>query len=420
MNYIFLVDCNSFYASCEMIFRPDLAGKPVVVLSNNDGFIIAANSQAKSLGYKTIEKPFFMLEQQLIKDKVEIFSANFELYGAISKRVMRLLSELSNRIEVYSIDEAFLEVSFNENQLLDIAFYLRKRILDEIGVPVSVGISMTKTLAKAAMEIAKKRREGVFYLKPDQHDVLSSIPVNDVWGVGQKYGEKLIKKGVKTALDLSRLQELWAREHMTVVGLRCVKELNGVPCIKFDSVPQTRKTIQRSASFGHLVFTLSDLKKAISIHCERAGEKLREDKLLSLGILVHIHTNPHLEEPQYGRSAATNFAIPTADTPTLIKYAHKLLEEVYLPGYRYLKTGVLLFDLIEEDMAPGNLFRQPYIDSKEQKLMNSLDAVNTGLEQGTLAFASSGIGENPNKMRQSKRSPRYLTRWSEIPEVKAK
>ena len=155
MNYIFLVDCNSFYASCEMVFRPDLAGKPVVVLSNNDGFIIAANSQAKSLGYKTIEKPYFMLEQQLLKDKVEIFSANFELYGAISRRVMRLLSEISNNIEVYSIDEAFLEVSFNENQLLDIAFYLRKRILDEIGVPVSIGISMTKTLAKAAMEIAK-------------------------------------------------------------------------------------------------------------------------------------------------------------------------------------------------------------------------------------------------------------------------
>lgn len=417
-KHFILVDCNSFYASCEKVFRPDLKDRPVVVLSNNDGFIIAASKEAKALGYKAIEKPYFQLQEKLKKDNVEIFSANFALYGAISKRVMNLLGEFTNNLEVYSIDEAFMEVSFKENELLDIAYYMKKRIWDEIGVPVSAGIGKTKTLAKLAMEVAKKKPEGLYFLKPDDDKVFKSYPAADVWGVGPQYRAKLEKRGIITAYDLKKMEEAWVRQNMTVVGVRTVQELNGIPCIKMEEVDKPRKSIMRSASFGRLVTTIEDLKKAVSMHVESASMKLREEHLLTTGLMVYIQTNPHREEPQYSRSAVTHLSIATADTPTLILAAHKLLETIYLEGYRYLKTGVLYYDLVQERNERQNLFFQTYKDSKEQALMNAIDSLNR-IGVKNVFFASSGAGDNPNKMRQSSRSPRYLTRLDEIPVVRA-
>ena len=413
-----LIDCNSFYASCEKVFRPDLKDRPVVVLSNNDGFIIAASKEAKALGYKAIEKPYFQLQEKLKKDKVEIFSANFALYGAISKRVMNLLGEFTSSLEIYSIDEAFLNVSFKETDLPDIAYYIKKRIWDEIGVPVSAGIGSTKTLAKLAMEVAKKRPECIYFLKPDDQKVFKSFPASDVWGVGPQYFAKLEKRGIKTAFDLQIMDEHWVRRHMTVVGVRTVQELNGVSCVQAEDAYKPRKSIMRSASFGKLVTSLADLKKAVSMHIENASMKLREENLLTNGVMVYIQTNPHKEEPQYSRSAVTHLPISTADTPTLIMTAHRLLETIYLENFRYLKTGALFFDLVQEANERPNLFYQTYKDSKEQALMGAIDSLNK-VGAKNVFFASSGAGDNPNKMRQSSRSPRYLTRLDEIPVVRA-
>ncbi len=421
MKYIALVDCNSFYASCEKVFRPDLVGKPVVVLSNNDGFIIAASKEAKALGFKTISDPYFKLEDKIRAHNVQVFSANFELYGDLSNRVMSTLERFSNKIEVYSIDEAFLELDDKSKKELEaIGTKIKSTIWKEVGLPVSVGIANTKTLAKLAMEVAKKLDSGRFVITSDNlEDVLSRLDVGDVWGVGSRYKEFLNKYDVFTALDLKNAPDNWIRTHMTVMGLRTVQELRGIPCIELEQFLPDNKGITRSRSFGRLVESLYDLKEAISAYTSRACECLREQHLVCKRLLVFINTNPHKNEAQYSTSINTRLPMPTADSTELVKVAHFLLERIYKPGFRYLKAGVMLLELIPEKECPEYLFETPYHHSKAKKLMEVMDKVNGKYGHDTLVLGTSGLKRKAWFMRQSKRSPRYTTRWQELPKAKA-
>ncbi len=421
MKYIALVDCNSFYASCEKVFRPDLANKPVVVLSNNDGFIIAASKEAKALGFKPIVEPYFKAEEKLKALNVEIFSANFELYGDLSNRVIKTLELFSDKIEVYSIDEVFLELDDKPVEELEkLGSKMKSTVWRHVGIPVSVGIANTKTLAKIAMEVAKKLDSGRFVITQENLDgVLSKIDVGDVWGVGSRYKEFLNKNGVNTAQDLKNAPDNWIRTHMTVMGLRTVQELRGIPCIDIEQFLPDNKGITRSRSFGRLVESLHDLKEAISAYTSRACECLRGQNSVCKRILVFINTNPHKHEPQYATSISARLPIPTADTTELVKVAQMLVKRIYKPGFRYLKAGVMLLEISPEKQSSEHLFETPYHRSCGKKLMEVMDKVNAKYGDDTLVLGSSGLNRKPWFMRQSKRSPRYTTRWQELPKAKA-
>jgi DNA polymerase V len=419
MKCTLLIDCDSFYASCEKVFRPDLKNKPVVVLSNNDGFIIAKSSEAKKLGFDMLE-PYFKVEAKLKKHKVAVFSANFALYGDLSARVMQTLELFSDHIEVYSIDEAFVEVDDVDPEGL--ARKIRQTVWKWVGIPVSIGVAQTKTLAKIATKFAKKNpdTEGVYSLLDKDVDlILEKIDVGDIWGVGHQYGEFLRNNGVMTAKDLKYSPEKWVKNRMTVMGLRCVKELNGIPCFSLEEVPEPQKAIVRSRSFGRLVESLYDLQEATSAYSARACEKLRQQHSLCSCVGVFIHTNPHKNEPQYSNSAFVRLPLPTANTPEVIQIARFLTKKVYKPGFRYLKAGVMLAELVSEANAPENLFVTPYQRSRERDLMTTIDKINTFMGPGTIKFGSTGLSEKPWKMRQSSRSPRYTSKWEELPKVKA-
>lgn len=419
MKCTLLVDCDSFYASCEKVFRPDLRDKPVVVLSNNDGFIIAKSREAKKLGFDMLE-PYFKVEAKLKKHKVAVFSANFALYGDLSARVMQTLELFSSHIEVYSIDEAFMEVDVSEPE--EFAREVRQTVWKWVGIPVSIGIAPTKTLAKIASKFAKKAPDsgGVFSLLGENiDDLLDKVDVFDVWGVGRQYGEFLKSNDVKTAKDLKYSPEKWVKNRMTVMGLRCVKELNGIPCFSLEEVPEPQKAIVRSRSFGRLVESLYDLSEATSAYAARACEKLRQQHSLCSCVGIFIHTNPHKNEPQYSNSAFVRLPMPTANTPEVIRIARHLTKKVFKPGFRYLKAGVMLAELVSEHNAPENLFVTPYQRSRERELMNTIDKVNQLMGPGTLKFGYVGLSEKPWKMRQSARSPRYTSKWDELPKVKA-
>lgn len=419
MKCTLLVDCDSFYASCEKVFRPDLRDKPVVVLSNNDGFIIAKSREAKKLGFDMLE-PYFKVEAKLKKHKVAVFSANFALYGDLSARVMQTLELFSGHIEVYSIDEAFMEVDVSDP--IEFAREVRQTVWKWVGIPVSIGIAPTKTLAKIASKFAKKDpdSDGVFSLMGENIDsLLDKVDVFDVWGVGRQYGEFLKSNDVNTAKDLKHSPEKWVKNRMTVMGLRCVKELNGIPCFSLEEVPEPQKAIVRSRSFGRLVESLYDLSEATSAYAARACEKLRQQHSLCSCVGVFIHTNPHKNEPQYSNSAFIRLPMPTANTPEMIRIARHLTKKVFKPGFRYLKAGVMLAELVSENNAPENLFVTPYQRSRERELMTTIDKVNQLMGPGTLKFGYVGLSEKPWKMRQSARSPRYTSKWDELPKVKA-
>jgi DNA polymerase V len=419
-----LVDCDSFYASCEKVFRPDLANTPVVVLSNNDGFIIAACKKAKALGIETISDPYFKVERKVKELGIKVFSANFALYGDISQRVMQTLSDFTPDIEIYSIDEAFLLLESSGERLTNLGRRIQKTVWKNVGVPVSIGIAPTKTLAKIATRFAKKNPElgGVFDLG-EQKDIdafLEKVDVGDIWGVGRAYSKFLHKKDIHTAFDLKRVSYQFARRHMTVVGLRTVKELQGIPCFTLEDSPPPQKNITRSRSFGFLVETLSALEEAVGSYMSRACVKLREQNLLAWIAHVFISTHPHKNEPQYSNWAYGKLPAPTADTPTLIKVAHKILKRIYKPGYRYLRCGVMLSNLVSEKDAPEYLFLTPYQHSSDRELMSAIDIINTEMEPGLVRFVSVGLDGKPWKMRQAHRSNRYTTKWEEIPVVKAR
>ena len=418
-----LVDCNNFYVSCERVFDPALEGRPVVVLSNNDGCVIARSNEVKARDVK-MGTPEFQARELFRKNGVVVFSSNYALYGDMSQRVMSTLQEFTSRLEIYSIDEAFLLLeAASPERLVELGSLIRSTVKQWTGLPVSIGIGPTKTLAKLASRFAKRNPglNGVFNLTdhPRLDELLNRFEVGDIWGVGPRYEKFLQKHGIHSALQLKNAHDGWVKKHMTVMGLRTVQELRGVSCFALEELPVAKKGIMSSRSFGKPVESLEELKEALATYVSRAGEKLRAQRSAASIVHVFLLTNRFKpNEPQYGNSCTTELSIPSSYTPELIWHAHRCLEKIFKPGYRYKKTGVLLAEIVSRDRIQLNLFSLDYPHERNKKVMQVVDDINSRWGTDTLRYAAEGMKKEWG-MRRQKLSPRYTTQWSEIPVVKS-
>lgn len=417
-----LIDCNNFYASCERAFRPELKNRPVVVLSNNDGCIIARSNEAKAAGIG-MGTPYFKCRGVLERNRVAVFSSNYALYGDMSARVMRVLTRFCPAVEVYSIDEAFADLSGVPGGPLRFARRLRATVEQWTGIPVSVGIAPTKTLAKLANQFAKKqpRCRGVFDFlsSPAPDRVLRWTDIEDVWGIGPRHARRLRKQGVRTAFDFRDLPQAWVKKKMTVTGLHTLLELRGLPCLEFAEGTVDKKTIVSSRSFGRPVSTLDDLLEATSQYTTRAAEKLRRQESVASSVMVFLQTNSFkLGQPQYSNAHSIPLRVSTAHTPTLIRTARSGLRHIFREGYDYKKCGVMLSGLEPADGRWLSLLDlQPDAHSRHAPLMRTIDELNHRWGRDTLQYASSSIN-GTWRMRREMRSPRYTTAWDELLEVR--
>ncbi|NDV26388.1 Y-family DNA polymerase [Desulfovibrio sp. JC010] len=422
MRIFALVDCNNFYASCERLFRPELKNRPVVVLSNNDGCVIARSQEAKAIGVP-MGVPAYKYKNFFLHNDVEVFSSNYALYGDLSQRVTSTLASITPDLEVYSIDESFLEFPpCMLRELPSIGQEIRDRILKWTGIPVSVGFGETKTQAKLSSNFAKKYKKTgrTFSLcaRNDMDRLLEKVPVTDIWGIGRRHGKRLIARGISTARAFRDLPNLWLKKNMSVTGLHTALELRGTPCFELDNTPQPKKTISSSRSFGRPVKKLSDLEESVAAYVSRAGEKLREQQSMTRGVMVYLTTNRFNNLPQYSNRATRMFTVATDYTPELIRTARQCIRSIYKEGYSYKKTGVVLLDLCGKYNRQCNLLE---MDSKEDedkkdKLMTLLDSANGRFGRQTLSYASEGI-EQPWKMNRNFKSPAYTTCWDELPKI---
>ncbi len=419
MNRTFaLVDCNNFYCSCERLFRPELKNVPVVVLSNNDGCIVARSQEVKDLGIK-MAIPLFKVMDLIKKHQVQVFSSNYTLYGDISARVMQALEEFTPNLEVYSIDEAFLDLS-GFSDLEEYAKKIRSTIYQHVGVPVCVGIAPTKTLAKLANYGAKKFKltGGVVDLSdPErQKKLLAITPVSEVWGVGRKHTENLKKIGITTALKLAQMDTRQIRRHYSVVMERTVRELNGETCIEFDDSPEPKQQIMCSRSFGERITDYSTLRETVCEFAARAAEKLRGEDQLAHVVNVFIRTSPFAKhDPNYSNSATGKLIQPSSDTRNILALATKLFDSIWMDGYCYAKAGVMLGDFCSPDQVQFDLFTPKAAEAHRDKLMQAVDTINHS-GQGQIWFG----GQRPEKdwfMKQAHLSPAYTTRWDSLPLV---
>lgn len=423
-SVVALVDCNSFYASCEKVFNPKLTRKPVIVLSNNDGCVVARSREAKQVGVK-MAIPIFKINNLVKRYDIQVFSSNYALYADMSERVMSVLSQFTQEVEVYSIDEAFL--NFGNNFLYDEC--LGKEIHDRVekwtGVPISVGIASTKTLAKIANEVCKKDPSLSGYLditKLTSSEIdyyLQQIEVYDVWGVGRQYTKYLNSIGIKNARDLKYANTRQIRKHMTVMGERTVRELNGQACIELETTIKPKKVIACTRAFSRDVYSYKDLNEAVASYAARASEKLRHDNSVANFIYVFIITNRFKKEkPQYFKGVSIKLPFPTAYAPIITKYAIYCLQHIFKPRYAYKKAGVFLMGIESANIMQYDML----YPSKESdriyhsKLMATIDNINKKWGRNTIHMASQGI-ERTWGMKQAKRSPRYTTCWEEIPVV---
>ena len=416
-----LVDCNNFYASCEKLFRPDLKDTPVVVLSNNDGCVVARSREAKLLGIK-MGVPVFQIKSEMLRHGILAFSSNYALYTDLSSRVMRTLEEMAPRVEVYSIDEAFLDLTGIESVLSLVEFgqQVRERIGHWIGITVCVGIAPTKTLAKLANHAAKKypATQGVVDLtNPDrQRRLLALVPVDDVWGVGKRLSKRLNALGITTALDLANASPRAIRDQFSVVLERTVRELNGESCIELEEIPPTKKQIVCSRSFGVKVTQFELLREAVCEYATRATEKLRKEQQQAKVLTVFIRTSPFKDnEPQYSNSASGELLIPSCDTRDFIELANHLLKRIWKDGFRYAKAGVMLSDFYDPGMFQPGLFDEVSTRSNSQQLMSVLDTINQS-GAGKVFFAGQGTKKDWS-MKREHLSPAYTTRWDQLPRV---
>lgn len=421
---IALVDCNNFYVSCERMFNPSLEGKPVVVLSNNDGCAVARSNEVKALGIKMGE-PWFKMEKIARQHGIIAYSSNYTLYGDLSARVMSILSAFSPQQEIYSIDECFLDLDgFDSDTLIDYGQTIRQTVKRNVGIPVCVGIADTKTLAKLANHCAKKKlagNEGVCdfgRLNNEERSVLfASIPVGEVWGVGHRITTRLYAMDIRSVEDLRCTDPEYIRQQFSIVLERTVNELNGIPCIELEEAGKPRQQIMVSRSFGSEVTLLSDLSESVASFTMRAAEKLRHDGSVASSLCVYVRTNPFKEaEPQYQRSMIVPLSQPSSDTTRLVRAALMGLKAIYRTGYRYKKSGVLLMGLQPKDMIQATLFDNPEQQSRSDSRMRVMDAINRRMGQGSLYVAATGIRQRW-VMRRERKSPNYTTEWGEIPIV---
>ena len=398
---IALIDCNSFYVSCERLFNPKIRRLPVVVLSNNDGCIISRSNEAKALGIKMGE-PYFKARNIIIKNNVQVFSSNYSLYGDISRRVMRTLKRFNSKIEVYSIDEAFLDLSnFSDKEVKDVGKEIRNTVLQWTGIPTSIGIAETKTLSKVANHIAKKQKSGVVSLIniKDLDPILEKVEVRDIWGVGKQLSKFYIKNGIYNAKQLKNKSNTWVKKNSNVLGSRTAMELRGIPCIDIETTQSKRKSCVVSRSFGQRIEKYQELKEAVANYCLNASEKIRSESLIAKSITVFVRTSPFQSRfGYYSNSKTIDFAISTNNSIEIVKTALVALDSIFKNGYRYQKAGVMLTGLSNED-GSKNLFSSEK-DEKIKGLMKSIDNTNYRYGRSTLSLASAGVHKKWNMRRQ--------------------
>ena len=413
-----LIDCNNFYASCERVFNPGLNGKPIVVLSNNDGCIIARSNEAKDLGID-MGGAYFMLEKELKKHNVFVFSSNYTLYGDMSQRVMNTLAEFSPEIEIYSIDESFLNFDGFEllGNLKDIGITIRNTVFRNTGIPVSVGFAPTKTLAKLANRIAKKNKlyKGVCVLnnKSSIEEALKITTVDNIWGIGRQYAKLLMDNNINSAYDLTQVPENWVKAHMSIVGLRLQKELQGEKCISLELTAPIKQNICTSRSFGRYLTDINIINEAMSNFASRCALKLRKDKTVCSVIQIILYTNRHKQDqPQYFANKVILLPVPTNSSVEIIQYALKALSIVFKPGYRYMKCGVIVSGIVPENRVQQNIFDK--IDrSKLAKVSTILDSLNKRYGSDTVKVGSLGVQKQWN-LKSEKLSQCFSTRLEEI------
>ena len=406
-----LVDANSFYCSCERVFNPSLRDKPVVVLSNNDGIIIALTPESKALGMK-MGDPYFQNREVLEKNHVHVFSSNYALYGDMSRRVMQVIARFAPAFEIYSIDECFLLM----NGISDLSTFgraVRKAVLQETGIPCGVGIGSTKTLAKIANRAAKKA--GGLCVVADPESVLRDLPLDGIWGIAGRLGKRLEALGLKTALDLARADRRIIRAKFGVVVERIVLELNGISCLALEEVSPDKKNICCSRSFGHPIESIDELAEAVASFASRGGEKLRRQGLAASAVHTFVLTNVHRQDrPQYSASACRELLTPTSFTLTLVQEADKVLRKIYRPGYRFVKAGIFLTGLTPEDTnVQLHLFRSVPRE-KQRSLMKAVDRLNGQYGRNLVRTGTMGMGARWD-MQRNRKSPSFTTSFRDIP-----
>ena len=398
---IALIDCNSFYVSCERLFNPKIRRLPVVVLSNNDGCIISRSNEAKALGIKMGE-PYFKARNIIIKNNVQVFSSNYSLYGDISRRVMRTLKRFNSKIEVYSIDEAFLDLSnFSDKDVKDVGKEIRNTVLQWTGIPTSIGIAETKTLSKVANHIAKKQKSGVVSLVniKDLDPILEKVEVRDIWGVGKQLSKFYIKNGIYNAKQLKNASNTWIKKTKNVLSSRTAMELRGVSCIEIETKQTKRKSCCVSRSFGKKVEKLRELKESVTSYCLNAAEKIRSESLICKSITVFIRTSPFQNKGIfYSNSKTIDFPIATNNSIEIVKNALTSLDLIYRDGFRYQKAGIILSGLSESEK--GNSLFKSTKDEKIKNLMQSIDNTNYRYGRSTISLASAGINKKWSMRRQ--------------------
>jgi len=415
-----LVDANNFFCSCERVFDSRLDGKPVIVLSNNDGCAIARSNEAKALGIK-MGANFFEIENLVRQHNVQVFSTNFVLYADMSLRIKGLLSHFSPSVEDYSIDEAFLDFhGFECVNLREHCLKLAYTVRQGTGIPVSVGVAPTKTLAKVANKFAKKYKayQSVCMIDTEEKRIkaLKKTEIGDVWGIGRRYAKRLIAMGVNTAYDFTQLPRDWVRKHMTVMGERTWSELHGTPCITMETEPRDKQSIMVSRSFGQMIEDLPTISEAVANYAFMCAAKVRKQRCCAKSVLVFVDTNPFREDlPQYSQHIIMNLPVASDSTMEITDYALDGLRKIYRTGYKYKKAGVMLMDIYRKSEVQANLFDT--VDrEKHRRLMTVLDTTNDRYGRNTLKLAVMGDGKKW-KIKQERLSPCYTTRYEDFPKT---
>lgn len=411
-----LIDCNCFYVSCERVFRPDLRGKPVVVLSNNDGCVISRSDEAKAIGIKMGE-PFFKMKELVRDKKVTAFSSNYTLYGDLSDRVMKTLASIVPDIEVYSIDEAFLHLNVTHTDLETLGHTIRNMVRQYTGIPVGVGIAPTKTLAKLANRLSKKTA-GVHVIYPETiEENLKKCALADVWGIGRRNVKRLQVNFIDTIEQFLNQREEWVRQNFSVIGLRIYKELKGIPCIDMEDELTEKKSICTSRSFGELQNTFTPIQEALSTHAASCAQKLRKQKCEAGGMYVSLSMSRFTtQEGEKYFGTYIRFPEPTNDTATLIQYASKGLKQIFSEGTYYKKCGITVTEIVPEERVQLTLFGEKQ-DSRQLALNHAIDVLNQKLGRNVLRQAVQGSDNNTWKLRCENLSPAYTTRINEVLEI---
>ena len=422
------MDGNSFFASCEKVFRPDLTDRPVIVLSNNDGCVVARSKEAKQLGIKMCQ-PYFQIEEFCIRENVAVFSSNYELYANLSGRMMSTIASQVDCIDPYSIDECFANMSGYEGlgtDLTQLGFQIKDKVFKDVGIPTCVGIAPTKTLAKYCNHLAKRYAglKGVCNwldltpLTPQrQAKALACEPVSEIWGVGRRYTEHLEKMGIRTALDLACADAEAIRDRFGITLSMTVRELQGTSCIPLELVKPKRQQIMRSRSFSHLVCDKDDLLGAITFHAQECGRTLRREGTVAHTVGIVLNTNPfRLQDVQQHAYPCVGLPYPISDTNTIIHYARRLLNQTYRKGCLYKRAGVYVGEVISKDAVTKDLFEELETE-RQQVVCELMDSINTRFGKNTLCFAASKLGKDAWEMSRARLSPGYTTCWKDLPRV---